>query len=285
MAKLSGFRGKRSGGDAFVRMLQQKLAERGLYRGKVDGLDGPQTRAAMKAFGELAGVNGSTATPQFMAALNGAGPVNPPMPNMRPRPVAMEATMQAGAGPETARLDAGTIPLQVPPQDSGWGNLNAPPQSEQNQPAPPDPENTGISPQFTGEVDGGTTAMRGQFYGTQPTGDLLPQSLDQYSRATRHYWDALNESRYMDPQEFNMAHDKLVRGLNGMPEANPETGNSPLAGQDSYNTDIVNAILNRGGGGVGEPNAAQKAAATQELIRQLRERAQQSRFDESFAGY
>ena len=79
--------GKASGDRSFVKLAQRLLQQKGLYTGKIDGIAGTDTRAAINAFQKAAGmpVTG-TMTADTLDALKA-----PPLP--RPRPAAGIASM------------------------------------------------------------------------------------------------------------------------------------------------------------------------------------------------
>lgn len=72
-----------------VRQLQQKLAEQGLYKGKIDGISGSRTRSAIVAYQESQGltVTGQPST-DVLDHINTAS-VASPSPQPQPKPVAV----------------------------------------------------------------------------------------------------------------------------------------------------------------------------------------------------
>jgi peptidoglycan hydrolase-like protein with peptidoglycan-binding domain len=59
---------------ADIRNIQQKLTQDGLYRGRIDGIEGPGTRQALRAYQQQSGLP-VTGTPdqQTMSSLSGSG--------------------------------------------------------------------------------------------------------------------------------------------------------------------------------------------------------------------
>ncbi len=64
-------------GDALVRDIQQALASGGLYDGPIDGLVGPQTEAAIRAFEQSAGLPTTGEASAGLLASIRAGPATP----------------------------------------------------------------------------------------------------------------------------------------------------------------------------------------------------------------
>lgn len=267
---MNGFRGK-SGNDApFVRALQQMLAAKGLYKGRIDGDAGEMTRDALRQLQRSRGLpETGTATADTMAALR--APMNPPMPNLRPTPPVDPSMEMAHGGPPEM---AAQVPPAMPPDQS-----MPPAQQASMAPAPvdtmpmPNVEPQGIDPaRDTSEVDGAWT-MPSQMTRQQMQDRLAKAVADSDSRAadmqgqSDQYWSG------------DISQPPPYAGKPPEP-MDVSTANSPLAGVQSYQPDLAGAIANRGG-----PTDQQKMAATAELVRQLQMRQQQNRVSDGFQGY
>ncbi|AZN72682.1 peptidoglycan-binding protein [Georhizobium profundi] len=109
---------------ALVGEIQAELARLGHYKGAVDGLTGPQTRAALAAFGAASGSEGLGLTASTLQRLKAAERAAPPVaqpqartearPEARPEPAIVQ---RASVSPnETAAL---TPPAALVARDSG----------------------------------------------------------------------------------------------------------------------------------------------------------------------
>lgn len=108
--------GESAPGDATLRKVQQVLRELGLYRGAVDGLQGPQTRVAIDSYRRIVGLPPAETlderllrqlglaepAPAALAAPSPTQPVLPPVPTRRPSPGS------AGEPPAAQLLPAAT---------------------------------------------------------------------------------------------------------------------------------------------------------------------------------
>src|SRR5579859_6451675 len=84
----------------FVRFVQQELAKQGYYNGKIDGVSGPKTQAALRQFQQDRGIEPTgQATPETLQYLQGNAPV--------------QGSASAGGGDQGATA-SGAIPMGQP---------------------------------------------------------------------------------------------------------------------------------------------------------------------------
>ncbi len=124
-----------------LRLVQQKLKQMGIYQGPVDGVDGPETRAAVERFQQGHGIQPSgDVTPPTLAAL-AIGKTSAPEPAQGGADQTSHAAADTNAAPQPVTNTNTTADAQKPEQ--------TPPQSaEAAKPQPPGatPEKTSNAP-------------------------------------------------------------------------------------------------------------------------------------------
>jgi peptidoglycan hydrolase-like protein with peptidoglycan-binding domain len=106
-----------------VRQAQQKLADEGLYQGPVDGLMGPQTKAALTAYQQKNGLQQTArldrATRDRLALGQGASTIAGATPAAAPVASGSSTAEPVGSGSSTPPADAAPAPDANPPPPSG----------------------------------------------------------------------------------------------------------------------------------------------------------------------
>jgi len=98
-------------GDKTVRAVQTVLSELGLYRGEIDGMDGPQTRAAIETYRRIVGLEeGANIDAALLRQLglegakpSGATPAPAPRPAEQANDAEIKTASLGGSGNETVR--------------------------------------------------------------------------------------------------------------------------------------------------------------------------------------
>lgn len=240
-----------------VKEQQQKLADAGLYTGAIDGIPGPQTKAAMLAYvsgesvGRIADVAGlvepasmvtSYADPAASMAVSPvaniiqareasqptmatrAPPAPPPVMTPTPPPFTLEGTATAGQG--NGATATGVLPPAVPTPRSRplGGSPVAPPPTMASTPAP-----------F--KLEG--SASTGQGSGASATGSLPPMVPTPRQRPDNEYFDV--DAATMTDENGNYLSTGEVGGI-PTPRARPSMAITPPPDPLTANKPVVQPL-------------------------------------------